>query len=169
MAGPAGSRGERGLPGPAGPQGPEGRRGPQGPEGRRGPEGPQGPRGPQGESSTKSSVDTTLLSLTFPPFDTDFTAYVSDEITWIRDPRTPSEGAWHSLASVPGYPGGVVAVSLAEAAVPLSSLLITVLTAKGALSQTKCILTAGPPPAGPAWGTTYCDGFTAIDLPLNQR
>ncbi|MEU0567474.1 hypothetical protein ABZ297_19095 [Nonomuraea sp. NPDC005983] len=66
---------------------------------------------------------------------------------------------------MPGYPTGVVGVSLTEAAEPLSSLLITVLTSNGALSQTECILTAPPPPPGPAWGTTYCNGFTPIDAP----
>ncbi|MFI7642184.1 hypothetical protein [Nonomuraea sp. NPDC049400] len=68
---------------------------------------------------------------------------------------------------MPGYPEGVVGVSLTELAQPLSSLLITVTTSVGGLAQTKCILTAPPPPPGPAWGTTYCDGFTAVPPPKN--
>ncbi|WP_433240075.1 hypothetical protein ACQPYK_33820 [Streptosporangium sp. CA-135522] len=66
---------------------------------------------------------------------------------------------------MPGYPAGVIGVSLAEAATPLSSLLVTVLTSGGTLSQAKCILTPPPPPPGPAWGETYCDRFTVITPP----
>ncbi|MBN6053697.1 hypothetical protein JYK22_17280, partial [Nonomuraea sp. RK-328] len=164
--GPRGPRGEHGKTGPAGPRGEQGPAGPQGPRGLSGPPGPRGPQGPAGPPSGASSgVDTTLVSLTFPPFDTNFTVYVADGVTYVRDPRTPSPGDWHSLAAVPGYPQGVVGASLTEAAVPLSSLLITVLTSGGGLAQTKCILTAPPPPPGPAWGTTYCDGFTTIPTP----
>ncbi|MDP9866857.1 MULTISPECIES: hypothetical protein [Streptosporangium] len=66
---------------------------------------------------------------------------------------------------MPNYPTGVIGVSLTEAATPLSSLLITVLTSDGTLAQTKCILTAPPPPPGPAWGSTYCSPFTVITPP----
>ncbi|WP_156056641.1 hypothetical protein [Streptosporangium roseum] len=56
-------------------------------------------------------------------------------------------------------------VSLTEAAEPLSSLLITVLTSDGTLAKTKCVLTAPPPPPGLDWGTTYCAPFTVITPP----
>ncbi|MGV9776344.1 hypothetical protein [Streptosporangium sp. NPDC003464] len=61
----------------------------------------------------------------------------------------------------------MVGVSVTEAAVPLSTLLVTVLTSGGVLSQTKCVITPPPPPPppGPAWGQTYCDGFTVITPP----
>ncbi|GGO65546.1 collagen-like triple helix repeat-containing protein [Nonomuraea cavernae] len=180
--GERGEQGERGERGPAGPgwQGPPGLEGEPGPQGETGPRGPQGvpglpgPRGPRGAPGTPgtpgtaSGVGSTLVSLTFPPYDTNFTAYVSDGVTWILDPRTPAPGGWHSLTSVPGYPPGVVGVSVTEADEPLSSLLITVLTSSGSLAQTKCVLTAAPPPPGPAWGTTYCDGFTSLQPALRR-
>jgi hypothetical protein len=159
------SRCKRGPRGPEGPRGKDGICGKTGPPGREGPRGKEGPPGPGNPSGTTSSVDTTLISLTFAPFDTNFTAYVTGGTTWIRDPRTAPPEAWHSLALVPGYPVGVIGVSLTEAAVPLSSLLITVFTSDGTLAQTKCILTAPPPPQGPAWGPTYCDAFTVITPP----
>ncbi|GAA4229786.1 hypothetical protein GCM10023075_38010 [Streptosporangium album] len=66
---------------------------------------------------------------------------------------------------MPGYPAGAIGVSLTEAAAPLSSLLITVLTSDGTLTETKCILTASSPPPGLAWGSTYCAPFTVITPP----
>ncbi|OUC97960.1 hypothetical protein CA984_08940 [Streptosporangium minutum] len=154
-----GRRGPRGLPGEKGPCGK------QGPSGERGPRGERGLNGQAGPSGAISSIDTTLVSLTFPPYDTNFTVYVADGTTWIQDPRTAPPQAWHSLASVPGYPDGATGVSLTEAAEPLSSLLITVLTSDGTLTKTKCILTAPPPPPGLDWGTTYCAPFTVITPP----
>ncbi len=165
--GARGPEGPRGKAGPAGPQGPDGKDGLPGTEGPRGKDGLPGTQGPQGLSGSISSTDTTLVSLTFEPFDTNFTAYVSGGTTWIRDPRTAPPNAWHSLDSVPKYPKNVVGVSLAEAATPLSSLLITVETGDGVLAQTKCILTAPPPPPGPAWGPTYCGEFATITPPFN--
>jgi hypothetical protein len=107
-----------------------------------------------------------LITLLFDPFDTNFVAYApGNGTTWIKDPRTPSPGDWHSLGSVPGYPSGVVGVTVTEAARPFNTLLITVLTSGGVLSQTKCTLTEGTPPTGPAWGTTYCSAFKVITPP----
>ncbi|MEV0202965.1 hypothetical protein [Nonomuraea sp. NPDC050691] len=62
------------------------------------------------------------------------------------------------------YPEDVVGVSVTEA-VPLDALLVTVVTADGGLARTTCRFTEGTPPAGPAWGTTYCDDFTSITPP----
>jgi hypothetical protein len=168
--GKGGPPGKRGPRGPAGPRGKDGFPGPKGPHGENGSPGPggvRGPAGPAGLDGSISSTDSTLVSLTFEPFDTNFTAYVSEGTTWIRDPRTAPPGSWHSLSSVAGYPAGVVGVSVTEAASPLSSLLITVLTSGGVLSQTKCVLTAPAPPPGPAWGSTYCDGFRVITPPAS--
>lgn len=152
-------------------RGPCGPRGPRRPSGKKGFDGKQVPfeeRRASGQNSLSgsiSSIDTTLVSLTFPPFDTNFTANVVGGTTWIKDPRTAPPQAWHSLSAVPGYPTGVIGVSLTEAAAPLSSLLITVLTSDGTLAETKCILTAPAPAPGPAWGSTYCAPFTVITPP----
>lgn len=111
------------------------------------------------------TIDTALISLTFPPFDTNFTAHAVGGITWIKNPRTAPPQAWHDLSAVPSYPTGVIGVSLTEAAAPFSSLLITVLTSDGTLAETKRILTAPPPIPGPARGSTYCAPFTVITPP----
>jgi hypothetical protein len=104
--------------------------------------------------------------LLFAPFDTNFLAYVAaDGTTWIRDPRTPSPADWHSLDSVPFYPTGVVGVTLTEAATPFNTLLITVLTSGGGLAQTRCTLTAAPPPPGPGWAASYCKPFGVVAPP----
>ncbi|MFG1686354.1 hypothetical protein ACGFNP_39750 [Nonomuraea sp. NPDC049269] len=65
---------------------------------------------------------------------------------------------------MPGLPPGVTGVSVTEA-VPLNTLLITVLTEGGTLAQTTCLITPPPPPPGPAWGTTYCAAFKDITPP----
>ncbi|WP_248963957.1 hypothetical protein [Sphaerisporangium perillae] len=107
-----------------------------------------------------------LITLLFAPFDTNFIAYApGDGTTWIQDPRTPVPGSWHKLDSVPGYPAGVVGVSLTEAAVPFNTLLVTVSTSGGVLAQTKCTLTAPPPPPGAAWAAAYCGAFKVITPP----
>ncbi|NUW36450.1 collagen-like protein [Nonomuraea sp. SMC257] len=168
--GPPGPRGRRGVRGPQGVAGQEGApgkdgaAGPQGPQGSRGPQGPAGPRGPVGPAGGDGpSIDTTLVSLTFPPFDTNFAGYARGGGTWIHDPR--SDAPWHSLSQVDNYPDDVVGVSVTEA-VPLDALLVTVVTADGRLAETTCRFTEGtPPPAGPAWGTTFCDDFRPITPP----
>ncbi|GAA2267392.1 hypothetical protein GCM10010149_04880 [Nonomuraea roseoviolacea subsp. roseoviolacea] len=162
--GPRGHRGARGPQGVAGHEGAPGEDGATGPQGPRGPQGPTGPRGPVGPAGGDGpGIDTTLVSLTFPPFDTNFAGYARGGDTWIRDPR--SAAPWHSLSQVDNYPDGVVGVSVTEA-VPLDALLVTVVTADGRVAETTCRFTEGtPPPAGPAWGTTFCDDFRAITPP----
>ncbi|MEV0595096.1 hypothetical protein [Nonomuraea cavernae] len=162
--GPPGEQGEQGERGEQGETGAEGARGPVGPPGPRGLPGPPGPPGPPGGNGAATSVDTTLVSLTFAPYDTNFTAYATGGTTWIRDPRTGAAGGWHSLEKVGGYPQGVIGVSLTEA-VPLNALLVTVATSDGLLKQTTCRLTDEVPPAGPAWGVAYCAPFAFITPP----
>ncbi|GII27281.1 hypothetical protein Pmi06nite_07230 [Planotetraspora mira] len=101
----------------------------------------------------------------FEPYDTNFTAYVSDGTTWIRDPRTAEP--WHSLTSVKNYPAGVIGVSLTEAAAPFNTLLVTVLTSTSTLAQSACTLTAPPPPPGSAWGPAFCSAFVQITPPAS--
>ncbi|WP_217708106.1 collagen-like protein [Nonomuraea rhodomycinica] len=159
--GPQGVAGHEGAPGKDGASGPQGLQGPQGPRGPQGPAGPRGPVGPAGGDGP--SIGTTLVSLTFPPFDTNFAGYARGGDTWIRDPR--SDAPWHSLSQVDNYPGDVVGVAVTEA-VPLDALLVTVVTADGRLAETTCRFSEGtPPPPGPAWGTTYCDDFRPITPP----
>ncbi|MDR8414573.1 hypothetical protein MTP10_38335 [Nonomuraea sp. 3-1Str] len=124
-----------------------------------GPAGPGGPAGPAG--TAVPDIDTTLVSLTFFPFDTNFAAYTRGGTTWVRDPR--SDAPWHSLDTVPNYPAGVVGVSLTEA-VPLNALLVTVVTAEGGIRETTCRLTSGKPPVEPLWAD-QCDDFTQVTAP----
>ncbi|MER6170510.1 hypothetical protein [Streptosporangium sp. NPDC001681] len=111
------------------------------------------------------SIDTAPTSLTFPPFDTNFTAHAVGGITRIKNPRTAPPQAWHGLSAVPSYPTGVIGVSLTEATTPFSSPRIAVLTSDGTLAETKRILTAPPPIPDPAWGSTCYALFTVITPP----
>lgn len=164
IPGKTGQSGKDGFPGPIGPSGPAGPTGLSGPAGPTGPQGPTGPSGPTGPAGPAGpTTDTALVSLSNPPRpDENFTAYAANGTTWILDPR-PTAG-WHSLSSVKEYPAGVVGVSLA-AGVPLSSLLVTLVTSSGDLYQSICTITDTPPPPGPEWGETYCDKFIRIPQP----
>ncbi|GAA1273672.1 hypothetical protein GCM10009677_28630 [Sphaerisporangium rubeum] len=143
-------------------RGPAGPPGPPGPQGSPGQTGPAGPAGPAGASA---SIDSVLLTLLFPPFATNFLAYAAgDGTVWVNDPRT-STGNWHSLRAVPNYPDGVVGVTLTQAALPFNTLLVTLLTSAGTMSQTTCTITPGTPPPGPAWGTSYCFPFAPLPPP----
>ncbi|MEU9835799.1 hypothetical protein AB0D67_30045 [Streptosporangium sp. NPDC048047] len=123
----------QGQPVPSRPPGPSGAQGPPGPQG---PPGRPGPQGPSAGVAMAFQGGTAFLG-----------APRSDGALLLRDPRTTPR--WFDLSSVPGYPGGVVGLSMSSLG---NDLHLTVRNANGKLAYTSCVVQPTPgTPGNPRW------------------
>lgn len=150
---PAGGSGRAGSTGPTDSTGSTESIG-TGPSGPSQPTGPEGPADPTESASTAGiSVDSAIHS------SNKFIGLVlRSGVTLIRDPRYSSDGQWHDISKVPGYPSGVHAVSIVSDG---SEVDVTVRTTRGKVFAASCnVESAAADPN--AWLNSCGTGFKEV-------